>query len=88
MGVPIPEKDPVWLKLTTRKETAQFSYALDGENYREIGEPLDATILSDDYFDQTGHGMFTGAFVAICCQDTSGERKAADFDWIRVNMIV
>ena len=88
MGVSIPEKGPVWLKLTTRKETAQFSYALDGENYREIGEPLDATILSDDYFDQTGHGMFTGAFVAICCQDTSGERKAADFDWIRVNMIV
>ena len=88
MGVSILEKGPVWLKLTTRKETAQFSYALDGENYREIGEPLDATILSDDYFDQTGHGMFTGAFVAICCQDTSGERKAADFDWIRVNMIV
>ena len=88
MGVSIPENGPVWLKLTTRKETAQFSYALDGENYREIGEPLDATILSDDYFDQTGHGMFTGAFVAICCQDTSGERKAADFDWIRVNMIV
>lgn len=88
MGVSIPEKGPVWLKPTTRKETAQFSYALDGENYREIGEPLDATILSDDYFDQTGHGMFTGAFVAICCQDTSGERKAADFDWIRVNMIV
>ena len=88
MGVSIPEKGPVWLKLTTRKETAQFSYALDGENYREIGELLDATILSDDYFDQTGHGMFTGAFVAICCQDTSGERKAADFDWIRVNMIV
>ena len=88
MGVSIQENGPVWLKLTTRKETAQFSYALDGENYREIGEPLDATILSDDYFDQTGHGMFTGAFVAICCQDTSGERKAADFDWIRVNMIV
>lgn len=84
MGVPIPEEGPVWLKLTTRKETAQFSYSLDGENYIEIGEPLDATILSDDYFDQTGHGMFTGAFVAICCQDTGGEKKFADFDWLCV----
>ncbi len=88
MGVPIPKEGPVWLKLTTKKETAQFSYSLDGEHYVEIGAPLDATILSDDYFDQTGHGMFTGAFVAICCQDTSGERKPADFDWIHVKNLL
>jgi xylan 1,4-beta-xylosidase len=24
---------------------------------------------------------FTGAFLGICCQDLSGRRRHADFDW-------
>lgn len=80
-GVQIPEGQPVYLRLNTQMETAQFSYSADGRHYHDIGPKLDATILSDDYYEETGHGMFTGAFVGICCQDLAGTRQYADFDY-------
>lgn len=33
---------------------------MDGECYENIGPVMDATILSDDYYEEFGHGMFTG----------------------------
>ncbi|MCI5650396.1 MAG: glycoside hydrolase family 43 protein [Fusicatenibacter sp.] len=80
-GITLPESGTVWLRLTAHGETAYFSYSLDGEIYHNIGPDLDATILSDDYFEETGHCMFTGAFVGICCQDLSGDGCYADFDY-------
>ncbi|MDE1454583.1 hypothetical protein PVN32_21880, partial [Bacillus paralicheniformis] len=35
--------------------------------------------LSDDYV--RGGGFFTGAFVGMQCQDTSGAHQHADFDY-------
>lgn len=81
VGIPVPGDGPVWLRLTTRKETAQFSWSSDGSHFTDIGTPLDATILSDDYFETAGHGMFTGAFLGICCQDLSGQKLPAYFDY-------
>lgn len=69
------------MKLKTFGETAQFFYSLNGEEYQKIGGLLDATILSDDYFNKQGHIMFTGAFIGICCQELSGQGKYADFDF-------
>jgi xylan 1,4-beta-xylosidase len=80
-GEPITEDGEIWMKLTTYGETAQYAYSLDGQNYMDIGEPIDASILSDDYFNKTGHIMFTGAFIGICCQDLSGQGIYADFDF-------
>lgn len=80
VGVSLPSSGEVYLKLTTDKEKAYFSYSLDGKHYINIGEALDATVLSDDYYDQMGHAMFTGAFIGICCQDLSGQGAYADFD--------
>jgi xylan 1,4-beta-xylosidase len=81
MGVSIPEHRELFLRLKTSKEKAQFSYSLDGETYLNIGDAMDATKLSDDYFQKTGHVMFTGAFIGICCQDLSGVGGYADFDF-------
>jgi xylan 1,4-beta-xylosidase len=80
-GESIAEDGEVWMKLTTHGETAQYAFSLDGQNYMDIGEPIDASILSDDYFNKTGHIMFTGAFIGICCQDLSGQGIYGDFDF-------
>lgn len=80
-GIPLGDAKEIWLRVHAAYEEARFSYSTDGEHFQEIGPVLDATILSDDYFDQTGHGMFTGAFVGICCQDLSGQGCSADFDY-------
>jgi Beta-xylosidase len=81
VGIPIPSEGELYLRLTTQKETAYFSYSLDNENYIRVGNELDATVLSDDYFVRSTHGMFTGAFIGICCQDLSGRSAYADFDY-------
>jgi xylan 1,4-beta-xylosidase len=81
MGISLPETGEVYLRLTTEKEKAHFSYSLDGDNYEGVGKELDATVLSDDYYASTGHIMFTGAFIGICCQDLSGQGAFADFDY-------
>ncbi|HWT27024.1 MAG TPA: hypothetical protein VN131_03725 [Mobilitalea sp.] len=47
-----------------------------------MGQDLDATVLSDDYYAPTGHILFTGAFIGICCQDLSGQGAYADFDYL------
>ena len=81
VGIKIPEEGEVWLKLVTHGETAQYFYSLNGKEYTAVGQPVDAGILSDDYFNKTGHIMFTGAFIGICCQDLSGRGAYADFDY-------
>jgi xylan 1,4-beta-xylosidase len=81
VGMVLPEEGEIFLKLTTQKEKAYFSYSLDGTNYQKVGKDLDATVLSDDYYASTGHVMFTGAFIGVCCQDLSGRKAYADFDY-------
>lgn len=81
VGISLPAKGEVYLKLTTEMEKAYFSYSLDNQTYIRIGKTLDATVLSDDYYASTGHIMFTGAFIGICCQDLSGQKSYADFDY-------
>lgn len=81
VGIPVPGDDPVFLRVTVERESARFSWSVDGVHYQTIGGVLDATILSDDYFETVGHGMFTGAFFGICCQDLSGRQHPAYFDY-------
>jgi len=82
VGIQLPATGEVYLRLTTAKEKAYFSYSLDNESYIRIGNDLDATVLSDDYYSLAGHIMFTGAFIGICCQDLSGRNVYADFDYL------
>ena len=82
VGIPLKGSDEIYLRLTTEKETAYFSYSYDNVNYNRIGNTLDATVLSDDYYAAMGHILFTGAFIGICCQDMSGQGTYADFDYL------
>ena len=82
-GVPVPD-GALTLRLETNTATAQFYWSADGEKFAAIGPELDATVLSDDAPERILHeNRFTGAFVGICCQDLTGHRRSADFDYFR-----
>jgi xylan 1,4-beta-xylosidase len=76
--VSVHEWDKVYLRLVMRGGELRFFYGRTREHYEPIGEALDATVLSDEY--GRGH-HFTGAMVGMACQDLSGGRLEADFDW-------
>ncbi|WP_107727679.1 glycoside hydrolase family 43 protein [Desmospora activa] len=76
--VTIPEDTAsVHLKVCVRYDTFSFFYSFDGLHYEDFGVSFDSYKLSDDYI--AHGGFFTGAFVGMHCQDTSGMRKHADF---------
>jgi xylan 1,4-beta-xylosidase len=67
-----------YLRVRVDYDRLQFYYAQNDREWRAIGPALDAGRLSDDYCRE---GKFTGAFVGLCCQDLTGRRKHADFDF-------
>ncbi|WP_462406175.1 glycoside hydrolase family 43 protein [Gracilibacillus sp. Marseille-QA3620] len=69
----------VYLRCEVQTNTYHYSYSFDGADWSIIPVTLHSYKLSDDYI--RGGGFFTGAFVGMQCQDTSGQRKAADFDY-------
>ncbi|WP_453991372.1 glycoside hydrolase family 43 protein [Bacillus nitroreducens] len=78
--------DRVYLKADIHYDKLQYYYSKDGETWNPIGPVLDASKISDDYVEYKVEGIlldqgFTGAFIGICVQDLSGERKHADFDY-------
>ena len=69
-------------------EEARFYYSIDGENYIILGDSLNATVLSDDYYENHGFGnRFTGAFIGICSQDLTGVKQPAYFDFFEYKEI-
>lgn len=75
----------IYLKVDFNRENLQFFYKLtEQEVWNAVGPVLDGSILSDDYVQDATvryRPAFTGAFVGICCQDLSGRKLHADFDW-------
>lgn len=74
----------IYLKAHFKRTTLQFFYATEEGKWREIGPLLDGSILSDDYVREGSNRYrpaFTGAFVGLCCQDLTGRKLHADFDW-------
>lgn len=81
--VPVEGIKRIYLKVDVHYENLQFYYSIDSKNWNKIGPVFDASTLSDEFathYPDPGWG-FTGAFVGICCQDLSGQRKYADFDY-------
>lgn len=75
----------VYLKAEWDKELLTFYYAVKEGEWIQIGKTQDASILSDDYVQHSSgwyRAAFTGAFVGVACQDLTGEKKHADFDWV------
>lgn len=76
----IPDGVPVELRVEVDFERLYFAYRIPGSRWRRMPGPLDASILSDEAA-APGTPNFTGAFVGVCCQDMSGARRPADFDY-------
>jgi xylan 1,4-beta-xylosidase len=76
---PVEGWDRVFLGFDMDHERLSFRYSPDGTTWRGIGAEMDASILSDEHAVPCG---FTGAFVALCCQDLSGAGHHADFDFL------
>lgn len=79
--VQIPQEGKVRLALSIRGKKLQFSYALEGEELKDIGPVYDASILSDECGGHQVHGSFTGAFVGIAASDLNGTETKASFDY-------
>ena len=69
----------VFLAFEMDHERLSFRYSPDGSTWSQIGPEMDSSILSDEHAIPCG---FTGAFVALCCQDLSGSGLHADFDFL------
>ncbi|MEM7105774.1 MAG: glycoside hydrolase family 43 protein [Bacteroidota bacterium] len=74
----------VFLKVHFENADLRFYYKTTNDSWTPVGPVLDGSILSDDYV-CTGSDRyrpaFTGAFVGLCCQDLTGRKLHADFDW-------
>jgi xylan 1,4-beta-xylosidase len=77
--IPVEGWKKVHLGLELDHERLRFQYSPDGTTWAQIGWEMDASILSDEHAVPCG---FTGAFVALCCQDLSGTSRPADFDFL------
>lgn len=75
----------IYLKLEIDYDRIRFFYSSDNENWTAVGAEYDASILSDEHAVPCG---FTGNFVGMACQDMSGGRLHADFDWFEYREIV
>ncbi len=84
----LPRENFIYLKAALNGSDLQFFYAVKENEWIKAGAILDATILSDDYVRDGGdryRPAFTGAFVGLCCQDLSGNKIPAQFDWFSYN---
>ncbi len=74
----VGETSPVHLGIMYGGGQFWFEYSVDGENWQQIGNRLNAGLLSDEH---CGGLSFTGTFLALTCQDLSGRQVAAEFQW-------
>jgi xylan 1,4-beta-xylosidase len=77
---PIPANGAVELRVEVDFERLRFAFRTTNQPWTWVPEVFDASILSDE---ATAPGLpnFTGAFVGMCCQDSSGHNRPADFDY-------
>lgn len=76
--VAVPENGVVILNAETDREGSEvrFSFSLDGQEWRQVGEAYTTGILTDEHC-----RGFTGAHFGMYCHDMSGGRGYADFDY-------
>lgn len=78
---PIPlAAGPVELRVAVDFERLRFGFRQGEGAWTWLPEVFDASILSDEA-SAPGAPNFTGAFVGMACQDTSGSAAPADFAW-------
>ena len=77
---PISANGPVELRVEVDNERLRFAFRTSRQDWSWLPEVFDASILSDEA-SAPGQPNFTGAFVGMCCQDSSGLGRPADFDY-------
>lgn len=86
-AVPLPP-GAVLLKAEMTAQAARFFAKIpEAEDWTEIlagEEPLPVCILSDEYANLSFEQGFTGAFIGLCCQDQTGGRLYADFQYLTI----
>lgn len=75
---PVEKNKIIYLKAEIHKDRLQFYWGYKEDGWSAIGPVFDSSILSDE---ACVEGWFTGAMAGICCQDLTGFRMYADFDW-------
>lgn len=73
--------DELFFKVEIDYCRLQFFWSNDDQTYTPIGSELDASILSDDH---GKHWGFTGSFIGLACQDLTGGRRPAKFDFLEI----
>lgn len=76
--IPVPENQPIRLRMEMRNGYVTFAWAAD-QTWHTLAQDLDASFLSDEACTE---GWFTGTMCGICCQDLTGSRMPADFDYM------
>ena len=80
--VSLPDSGSVHLRANVDEDRLRFSWSLDGANWTDIPLDIDAGALCDEAGKGDG-ANFTGTFIGVCCNDLTGMRKHADFDYLR-----
>jgi len=81
--IPLPRgTGNIELRMDVDYERLTFAYRLTGESWRSLPQVFDASIVSDEAGPPTLPN-FTGAFTGVCCQDTAGTGRPADFDYFQ-----
>lgn len=80
-GIIIKERVPIYLKVEVNYDAAYFYYTYDDVEWNLVGDYIEYSRLSDEYFKERKIERFTGTFVGICCQDFTGNHIEADFDF-------
>lgn len=77
-GIAVPEGECIRLKLVVNQTEGQFYYSLEDGEWRNVGNTLDASLLSDEYPEQ---GAYTGAMVGLGCHDMAYRSAKAYFKY-------
>lgn len=79
------KRGPLLLRVDCDGHHLQFYYApSNAQEWRQIGEPQDALMLSDEYVEEVDKPPtfgFTGAFVGLYCYARDKDAPKAAFDW-------
>ncbi len=81
--VPLPDQCPVGLRATIDGADLRFSWSVDDEVWQELPVTLDMSFLADETGRDTAP-YFTGTFIGLCCNDLTGMRRPADFEYFSV----
>jgi xylan 1,4-beta-xylosidase len=79
--VSVPGSSPIYLRAVVQSAALTFSWSMDGTDWNDMPVVLDASLLSDEA-GKVGAPDFTGTFVGVCCNDLTGMRMHADFDFL------